>query len=371
MKKVMVVFGTRPEAIKLVPVIKELEKNTQKIRVIKVVTAQHRQMLDQVLKVFNITTDYDLNIMKKKQNLSQITTLILQKLDRIIEKEKPDIMLVQGDTTTAFSAALSAFYHKVNIGHIEAGLRTYDKFNPYPEEINRKLVTAIADLHFAPTVLAYNNLLKENVPKNKIYITGNTVIDALFMTLKQKYEFDIPFLKKFDFSKKKTILVTVHRRENWGMPLQNICKALKIIVSSSKDAEVIFPVHYNPIVRGTVQNILKNESKIHLIDPLEYQPFVHLMNRAYLILTDSGGIQEEAPSLGKPVLVLRKITERPEAVQSGTVKIVGDNINNIVKETIKLLSFKAKYKKMSCKINTYGDGKAASKIVKIIIHKLC
>ena len=318
--KIMTVFGTRPEAIKMAPLVKELTRsNILDSQVC--VTAQHRQMLDQVLDIFKIKPDYDLNIMQDRQTLADITTRAVEGLYDVFREAKPDMVLVHGDTTTTFAASLAAFYARIKVGHVEAGLRTYDKYSPYPEEMNRKLTGAIADLHFAPTIANKENLLKENVDEKSIYVTGNTVIDALSSTVSEYYEFTDPFLKTFDFDKKRVILVTAHRRENIGQPLNDICTALRRLCDDISDVSIIYPVHLNPVVRETADRILGGHERIHLINPLNVQDMHNLMNRSILIMTDSGGLQEEAPSLGKPVLVLRNETERPEAVRAGTVKL--------------------------------------------------
>ncbi len=362
--RIMLVFGTRPEAIKMCPLALELKKHKD-IETIVCVTAQHRQMLDQVLEAFKVVPDYDLNIMKDKQTLSHITAAVLEGLYDVIQKEKPDMVLVHGDTTTTLAAAQAAFYAKVKVGHVEAGLRTYDKYSPYPEEMNRKLVTSIADLFFAPTLNNKNNLLKELVKEDEIYITGNTVIDALKTTVKSEYEFIHPELSKIDFSK-KVIFMTAHRRENLGKPLHDICEAVKEIATNNPDIEVIYPVHLNPLVQETAKEVLGEVLNVHLIEPLDVITTHNLINKSTLVLTDSGGIQEEAPSLGKPVLVLRNETERPEAVEAGTVKIVGTNKEKIIEETTKLLTDSYEYNKMSKSANPYGDGKACERIVDAI-----
>jgi UDP-N-acetylglucosamine 2-epimerase (non-hydrolysing) len=324
--KVLVVFGTRPEAIKMAPVIRELQE-VKDIETVVAVTAQHREMLDQVLNLFAIKADYDLNLMKEQQDLFSITTGVLNGLKEILEKEKPHLVLVHGDTTTTFAAALAAFYQRIPVGHVEAGLRTRNKYSPYPEEMNRTLAGRIAELHFAPTDTARDNLLAESTANFKIWVTGNTVIDALLETVQLDYKFG-PELQGIDFNK-RLILVTTHRRENWGSSMRNIYQALIDIVQEFPDVEVVFPVHRNPVVRDIAEEMLKGRERFHLIDPLDYEPFANLMNRCYLVMTDSGGMQEEAPSLGKPVLVLRDTTERPEAVQAGTVKLVGTNQQRI------------------------------------------
>lgn len=376
MLKVMTIFGTRPEAVKLAPVIKKLEEFPDLFKSVICVTAQHRQMLDQVLELFEIKPDYDLNIMKPNQNLFELTSNVLLKLQEVLEKEKPDIILVQGDTTTVFSASLAAFYLKIKIGHVEAGLRTFNKFSPFPEEINRKLTTAMADFHFAPTETSQQNLLKESIEANTVYVTGNTVIDALFMTL-EKLNKDKETGKLSDKVKEidqlceslqnqRIVLVTGHRRENFGQGFENICIALKEIAEKNKDVTIVYPVHLNPNVREPVMRITSNVSNIKLIEPLDYEPFVYLMNKSYLILTDSGGVQEEAPSLGKPVLVMRDTTERPEAVIAGTVKLVGTDTDLLVKEAQSLLENKEAYDKMSKAHNPYGDGKASERIIEVL-----
>lgn len=362
MINVMVVFGTRPEAIKVVPVIKELEARKE-TRPIVCVTAQHREMLDQILQEFDIKADYDLNIMQQGQTLAEITTRALVGLEKIIKEVKPDMVLVHGDTTTTFAGALAAFYNGTTIGHLEAGLRTYNKFSPYPEEMNRQMVSVLADMHFAPTEESRQNLLREAKKKN-IYVTGNTAIDALKLTIKEDYKNS----KIDDFNKnERIILLTSHRRENIGTPMENIFKAVKKIAEEYEDVKVIYPVHKNPKVREIVNRILAGNPRIKLIEPLDVIDFHNLMNKSYLILTDSGGIQEEAPSLGKPVLVLRDTTERPEGVQKGTLKLVGTNEEEIYKQTKLLLDNKEEYNKMAKATNPYGDGFASKKIVDAII----
>jgi UDP-N-acetylglucosamine 2-epimerase (non-hydrolysing) len=361
--KVLVVFGTRPEAIKMAPVIREL-KEVQDIETVVAVTAQHREMLDQVLKLFDIKADYDLDLMKEQQDLFSITTGVLNGLKEILEKEKPHLVLVHGDTTTTFAAALAAFYKRIPVGHVEAGLRTRNKYSPYPEEINRTLAGRITELHFAPTDTARDNLLAESTATFKIWVTGNTVIDALLETVQPEYTFGQE-LQGIDFDR-RIILVTTHRRENWGSSMRNIYQALIDIVNEFPDVEVVFPVHRNPVVRDIAEEMLKGRERFHLIDPLDYEPFANLMNRCYMVMTDSGGMQEEAPSLGKPVLVLRDTTERPEALQAGTVKLVGTNQQSIYEAARLLLTDKEEYDKMACAINPYGDGHAAQRIVNVI-----
>lgn len=362
MINVMVVFGTRPEAIKVVPVIKELEARKETNPIV-CVTAQHREMLDQILQEFDIKPDYDLNIMKQGQTLAEITTRALVGLEEVIKQAKPDIVLVHGDTTTTFAGALAAFYNSTTIGHLEAGLRTYDKYSPYPEEMNRQMVSCLADIHFAPTNKSKQNLLKEG-RENNIYVTGNTAIDALKLTIKEDYknaEID-------DFNKdERIILLTSHRRENIGTPMENIFKAVKRIADEYENVKIIYPIHKNPKVREIAKRIFGENSKIKLIEPLDVIDFHNLMNKSYLILTDSGGIQEEAPSLGKPVLVLRDTTERPEGIKAGTLKLVGTDEEEIYKQTKKLLDNKEEYNKMAKATNPYGDGLASKRIVDAII----
>jgi len=365
--KAMTVFGTRPEAIKMAPLIKTLRKYEQ-FESIVCVTAQHREMLDQVLDIFEIKPDYDLNIMQARQTLADITTRAMQGLYKIFDETKPDIVLVHGDTTTTFAASLAAFYSKVKVGHVEAGLRTYDKYSPYPEEMNRKLTGSIADLHFAPTVANKENLIKENVSEKEIYVTGNTVIDALASTVSEDYKFSDSFLSNYSFDNKRVVLVTCHRRENFGTPFENIFSALFRLVGDLPDIEIIYPVHLNPVVREPATRILGNNSRIHLIEPLNVQDMHNLMARSYLIMTDSGGLQEEAPSLGKPVLVLRNETERPEAVKAGTVKLAGTNEADVYNEAYNLLSNNEEYQKMARAINPYGDGNASVRIAEALLY---
>lgn len=365
--KVMTVFGTRPEAIKMAPVILELAKHDE-IKPIITVTAQHREMLDQVLHLFSIKPDYDLNIMAAGQTLFDITDKAMRGLDKVFTKENPDIVLVHGDTTTTFAGALAAYYHEIAVGHVEAGLRTNNKYSPFPEEMNRKLTGALADLHFAPTQTSHENLRKENVSEENIFVTGNTVIDALHMIVNDNYEFTDEMLQNIDYKNRRVILVTTHRRENLGEPMRHVYRAMKQIVSEYSDVEIIFPVHKNPKVREVVNEELGGLDRVHLIDPLDYEPFTNLMHRSYLILTDSGGIQEEAPSLGKPVLVLRDTTERPEAVRAGTVKLIGTEKARVYNEVKCLLDDKNEYMRMSSACNPYGDGNASERIVKAILY---
>ncbi len=361
--KVLSVFGTRPETIKMAPILEGLKRT--EVESVVCVTAQHRHMLDQFLNLFQIRSDFDLNIMKPGQSLTEITTSILSKLREVLIEVKPDLLLVQGDTTTALAAALAAFYEKVPVGHVEAGLRTGNTLMPYPEEMNRKLVSSIAKFHYAPTKKSRENLLREGVSPETIFVTGNTVIDALFYTLKQIKEHPEWDLKKpFPYldPSRKLILVTGHRRENFGEGFQSICKAIRKIAERD-DVQIIYPVHLNPNVQAPVKSILGNKENIHLIEPLDYLSFVFLMDLSYLILTDSGGVQEEGPSLGKPVLVMREVTERPEAVEAGTVILVGTNESQIVYETNRLLDDALHYQTMSHAHNPYGDGKAAGRII--------
>ncbi len=366
--KVMTVFGTRPEAIKMAPVVLELEKYPDLITPVVAVTAQHRDMLDQVLNLFKIKPDYDLNIMAAGQTLFDITTKAMNGLNEVLSKEKPDIVLVHGDTTTTFAGALAAYYHETTVGHVEAGLRTFNKYSPFPEEMNRKLTGAIADLHFAPTSTASNNLKSEGTNEDKIFVTGNTVIDALHKTVNDDFSFANEKLENIDYANKRIVLVTTHRRENLGEPMRHVYKALKDIVNEFPDVEIVFPVHKNPKVREVVNEELGNVEGVHLIDPLDYEPFANLMHRAFLVLTDSGGIQEEAPSLGKPVLVLRDTTERPEAVEAGTVKLIGTERQRVYEETKYLLTDKNEYDRMANTCNPYGDGQASRRIVQAILY---
>ena len=382
MQKIVLIFGTRPEAIKMAPVIKELEKHPAEFKTVVCVTAQHREMLDQVLDLFEIKPDYDLDIMKPGQDLFNVTCNVLQGLKKVLAAEQPDIVLVHGDTTTTMAASLAAFYCQIPVGHVEAGLRTHNKFSPFPEEINRQVTSRIADFHFAPTETARQNLLAESVNENTIFITGNTVIDALLMVvdkvrnkeIRDKIEADLiarfPGLRNVLSShstiNSRLILVTGHRRENFGDGFESICQALKQIADQHADVEVIYPVHLNPNVQEPVNRILTGVPSVHLIEPLDYLPFVYLLDRASLIITDSGGVQEEAPSLGKPVLVMRKTTERPEAVDAGTVKLVGTSFEKIVGEATNLLTNPLEYKKMSRAHNPYGDGNACARIVEAI-----
>lgn len=362
--KVLTVFGTRPEAIKMAPLVKELEKRNE-IESLVCVTAQHRQMLDQVLDTFEIKPDYDLNIMKQGQSLTDITTKALQSLDEVIKKEKPSIVLVHGDTTTTLSASLAGFYNQVSVGHVEAGLRTYDKYSPFPEEVNRQVTGIIADMHFAPTEVSKNNLINEGKNPSNIYVTGNTAIDALKTTIKKDYYHPI-----FDkIGSDRMVLLTAHRRENLGNPMKNMFKAIKRITEEFDDVQVVYPIHLNPLVRSIADEVLGNNKKVHLIEPLEVLDFHNFLNKSYIIMTDSGGIQEESPSLGKPVLVLRDTTERPEGVKAGTLKLAGTDEERIYELTKELLVDENEYKKMSKSSNPYGDGFASKYIVDAIIKQ--
>ncbi len=366
-KKIMFVFGTRPEAIKMAPVINEIKKCPDLFEPIIVVTGQHRQMLDQVLQLFKIEPQHDLAIMEPNQTIAQIVAKSLVGLEKLIINDKPDMLLVQGDTSTAFAAGLAAHYHRIALGHIEAGLRTYDKWRPFPEEVNRKQLTTLSDLHFAPTKTSVNNLLSENVDPASIYLTGNTVIDALQEVAKKPYSLSQNGIKINP--KKKLILITTHRRENFGDPIEAICRAIVRLANEyANEIEIVLPVHHNPNVKDVVNQYLGKIENIQLIDPLDYEPFVHLMKKAYLILTDSGGVQEEGPSLGKPVLVMREKTERPEAVTAGTVKLVGMDENVIYEKTSQLLTNAKEYAKMSQALNPYGDGEAAGRIVQVMAY---
>lgn len=365
--KVMTVFGTRPEAIKMAPLALELKKYNE-IESFVCVTAQHRQMLDQVLDIFKIKPDYDLDIMKDRQTLAGITTRVLEGLDNILKEAKPDIILVHGDTSTTFAGSLAAFYNQIKVGHVEAGLRTYDKYSPFPEEMNRRLTGAIADIHFSPTAKNKQNLLREGISENNIFITGNTVIDALKTTVKDDYKFNDETLNRLDFENRRIIIVTAHRRENLGKPLENICLAIKYIVEKYSDTEVVYPVHLNPSVRETVFKILRGVPRVHLIEPITVDELHNAMSRCYMVMTDSGGLQEEAPALAKPVLVLRRETERPEAVEAGTVKIAGVDKDEIIKLACDLLDNNENYEKMAHAANPYGDGEASRRTVEAILY---
>lgn len=362
--RIMSVFGTRPEAIKMAPLVKELACR-EEIESLCCVTAQHRQMLDSVMKVFDLRADCDLDIMTPRQTLSSITSKCLTGMDGAIERLKPDMILVHGDTSTTFAGALSAFYHQVPVGHVEAGLRTYDKYSPFPEEMNRRLVTAIADLYFCPTKNNRDNLLKEGIEKG-IFITGNTVIDALRTTVRSDYIFATQKLNELDYANRKVILVTCHRRENYGEPMKNIMLALRQIAEQNEDVELVYPVHLSPVVREAVDAYLRGAPRVHLIEPLPADEMHNIMARCYMVLTDSGGLQEEAPALGKPVLVMRRETERPEAVEAGTVKLCGVVQDDIVTMAERLIRDRNAYEKMAHAVNPYGDGKACARIADAI-----
>lgn len=371
MKKILFILGTRPEAIKLVPLIKQFQEDSSNFETIICVTAQHREMLDQVLSFFEITPHYDLNIMKSNQTLFDITFNALRLLEGVIEEVKPDLVLVQGDATTVFVGALAAYYKKVKIAHIEAGLRSYNKYSPYPEEINRILVDHMADFHFAHTESAKQNLISEGI-KECVWVVGNTGIDALMLALNIIKKDEHKYCKDFKFidSSKKIVLVTAHRRESFGKGFEEIFFAIKEIAESSKNVDIVYPVHLNPNVKNPAFRILKHYKNVHLIDPLNYSQMVWLMSKSYIVLTDSGGIQEEAPSLGKPVLVMRDVTERLESIEAGTAKMVGTNKKKIIDECMRLLTDKQEYKKMSKKRNPYGDGRASRRIIKILKDEL-
>ena len=365
--KVMTIFGTRPEAIKMAPVVKELLKHPE-IEVKVCLTAQHREMLDQVVDLFGLPVDYDLDVMKSGQSLYDITARVLCRLEKVLQTEKPDYVLVHGDTTTTFTAALAAFYQQIKVAHVEAGLRTGNLASPFPEEANRQLTGILADLHFAPTETAKNNLIRENKKKENIFVVGNPVVDALLSTVKENYRFADKEIEDIE-EHKRVILVTTHRRENLGTPMHHVYKALRRLVETVPHTEVVFPVHRNPLVREAVEEELEGVPGIHLVEPMEYEPFTNLMARSSIVLTDSGGIQEEAPSLGKPVLVLRDTTERPEAIAAGTVKLVGTDENLIYETAYRLLTDKKSYDAMSEAVNPYGDGKASERIVETLLYQ--
>lgn len=365
-KKIAVIFGTRPDTIKMAPIILELQKYPEHFQVLTIATAQHRQMLDQVLEVFKIKPDYDLDIMAPKQTLASLTAKIITGIDEVLAKENPDMVLVQGDTSTTCIGSLAAFYRQIPVGHVEAGLRTNDKANPFPEEINRRITGCITDLHFAPTRTAKNSLLKENVDPKTIYVTGNTVVDALEYSVKENYKFSIPVLNQVVEQKKKIVLVTMHRRENWGKPMEGAASAIKRLAQKYPDFSFIFPVHLNPIVRDAVNPILKDMPNVSLIEPLDYLDFVNIMAKSYLILTDSGGVQEEGPHFGVPILCLRYVTERPDAVDFGTVKLVGLDEEVIYSTALQLIEDEKEYKKMANAVNPYGDGLSSDRTIKII-----
>lgn len=363
--KVMPIFGTRPEAIKMAPLILELKKRAAEFETVVTVTAQHREMLDQVLEIFEITPDYDLDVMQPDQTITTITTNVMNRLEQVIQAEKPDIILVHGDTTTTFAASLAAFYNQTAIGHVEAGLRTWNKYSPYPEEMNRQLTDVLSDLYFAPTLQSKENLLQENHPVEQVYVTGNTAIDALKQTVAQDYQHDI--LGKVDFSK-KVILVTMHRRENQGKPMEQVFKAMKDVVAKHPDTEIIYPVHLSPTVQKLAHAAFDGVDRVHLIAPLDVVDFHNLAARSHFIMSDSGGVQEEAPSLGKPVLVLRDTTERPEGIAAGTLKLVGTEYENVKREMTALLEDETQYQQMAQAKNPYGDGQASRRILDAIAY---
>ncbi|WP_153461650.1 non-hydrolyzing UDP-N-acetylglucosamine 2-epimerase [Sediminibacillus terrae] len=362
--KVMTIFGTRPEAIKMAPLILELRKRPQEFESIVTVTAQHREMLDQVLEIFDISPDFDLDIMKKKQSLTEITNRALEGLDNVMKEAKPDIVLVHGDTTTTFAASLAAFYNQIAVGHVEAGLRTWDKYSPYPEEMNRQLTGIMADLHFSPTEKSKQNLLHENKPEERIFVTGNTAIDALKTTVDESYQSEV----LDSLNGKRLVLMTAHRRENLGENMQQMFRAIKRLVETHEDIHVVYPVHLNPVIQKTANEILGNDKRIQLIEPLSVVDFHNFASRAHLILTDSGGVQEEAPSLGVPVLVLRDTTERPEGIDAGTLKLAGTDEENIFNLANELLSDPEAHKKMARSSNPYGDGQASRRIADAITN---
>ncbi|RXW83754.1 UDP-N-acetylglucosamine 2-epimerase (non-hydrolyzing) [Enterococcus faecium] len=361
--KIMTIFGTRPEAIKMAPLIKAIE-NDERFESIVTVTAQHRQMLDQVMDIFDLKADYDLNIMKDGQTLTDITSRVIKELDRVLVEAKPDIILVHGDTTTTFAASIAGFYHQIKIGHVEAGLRTWNKYSPFPEEMNRQLTDTLADIYFAPTVMSKSNLLKEGRPEESIFITGNTVIDAMEYTIKQNYSNEL----LDNLAVKRIILVTMHRRENLGQPMTNVFKAINRLVEKFEDVHIVFPMHKNPKVRKNAEETLSDSEQVHLIEPLDVIDFQNFSNNSYMILSDSGGVQEEAPSLGVPVLVLRDTTERPEGIEAGTLKLVGTEEDKVFEEATLLLSDKEEYEKMSQASNPYGDGNASERILDAIAY---
>lgn len=382
MRSILVAFGTRPEAIKLAPVIKELEKHPDRFTTKVCITSQHKEMLMQVVRFFNLVYHYDLHVMVESQSLYHITSTVLLRMKEIFERERFEIMIVQGDTTTTFASSLAAYYEKVKVGHVEAGLRTYNKYSPFPEEMNRKLTTALTDYHFAPTKKAMENLLREGVDKGNVYVTGNTVIDALLMGIQQLESYSAEAQQELLSATKlergvverivhgddfKLITVTAHRRESFGEPFEQMCLAMKEIVEMDKSVEIVYPVHLNPRVRETVFRVIGSVPRIHLVDPLRYEQLIYLMNKSYLILTDSGGIQEEAPSLRKPVLVMREVTERPEGVEAGVAKLVGTNRRRIVDTVLELLTSREAYSKMATGANPYGDGKASERIVNALM----
>ncbi|MCR4440670.1 MAG: UDP-N-acetylglucosamine 2-epimerase (non-hydrolyzing) [Peptococcaceae bacterium] len=366
-RKTLAVFGTRPEAIKMAPLVKALQED-RRIDCRIAVTAQHREMLDQVLRLFKIKPDYDLDIMQAGQSLYDITVRALQGLKEVLRKERPDLVLVHGDTSTTFVGALAAYYEQVPSAHVEAGLRSGNKYSPFPEEMNRRLAGAICDLHFAPTITAEENLLREGIRGEQIFVTGNTVIDALLRTVRDEYKFETPSLRGIDFAKHRVLVVTTHRRENLGERMHQMYMALRDIVREFPDVVLVFPVHKNPAVRSVAEEVLEGQERVLLIEPLDYEPFANLMNKSYLVLTDSGGLQEEAPALGKPVLVLRENTERPEAVCAGTVELVGTKRDRIYQAAKRLLVDEEAYRRMAGAVNPYGDGKASQRIVQALYY---
>lgn len=364
--KVMTIFGTRPEAIKMAPLVLELKKQNDIFEPIVTITAQHREMLDQVLEVFNINPDYDLNIMKENQSLSQITSNVILGLEEIMKESKPDIVLVHGDTTTTFAASIAAFYQKIKIGHVESGLRTWNKYSPYPEEVNRQLTDVLTDIYFAPTLNSRENLLMENHSEEKIFVTGNTAIDALKETVKREYKH--PVLEKITPGN-RLILVTMHRRENQGKPMERVFSAMREVINSYEDVEIIYPVHLNPVVQELAMKYLNNHDRIHLIEPLEVTDFHNIAARSYMIMSDSGGVQEEAPSLGIPVLVLRDTTERPEGIEAGTLRLIGTETKDVLSNMSELLGNYESYNLMSQASNPYGDGTASRRILEAISYE--
>lgn len=365
--RVLTVFGTRPEAVKMAPVVKVLN-DEDKIEHRVCVTAQHRDMLDQVLKIFDIEPDYDLDIFEHGQSLSQITERAMKGIENVIKEFNPDVLLVQGDTTTVFAGALAGFYNGVKVGHVEAGLRSGNIYSPYPEEANRKMTGVVTEYHFAPTETSRDNLLKEDYPEDKIFITGNTVIDALLQVVDKEYVFEDDLLNEIDYENKKLVLLTSHRRENLGQPMRNIFTAVKRVVEENEDVEVIYPVHLNPKVREIAREVFGENEKVHLIEPVDYLPFANLIGKCHIVVTDSGGIQEEAPSLGKPVLVVRKETERPEGIEAGTAKLAGVEEETVYEMLTDLVRNKESYKKMANAVNPYGDGKSAQRIRDILLN---
>jgi len=371
MPKVLTIIGTRPEAIKMAPVLIELKKHPGSFKTRICVTAQHREMLDQVLGIFDIVPDIDLHLMEPDQDLPTLTSRVMIEVSRVLEEERPDLLLVQGDTSTVMTASLAAFYQKVSVGHVEAGLRTRDSYFPFPEEMNRRLMSVLANYHFAPTERARQALLREDIPTDRIFVTGNTIIDALYLILNRpKPDRVADILRSGDLpsSGKRLILVTAHRRENFGQPLEEICRGLRALAERNQDVSILYPVHMNPNVRGPVFRILQNVKGIHLIDPVEYDVMAHLMKESYFIITDSGGIQEEAPSLGKPVLILRTKTERPEVVEAGVAKVIGPKADAIIREGERLLHDRDEYTSMAKRICPYGDGKAAERITRVLVE---